>query len=310
VRAEASGLINHISDFDSFHFDRHAELAKPMPEPRPKGLGGMDFPRHAGFYMHLWAFAYSKTGDAKFAHWISKMIEHHWKARDLKTGILPSNTRGSQAQTATVESTLSLAVSLLESADRLSEGDLKQQCQRTGREYADAVLRLPHRPGEGKFLASFPVKNGPAEQPDYGEPYRYGYGGGFTADNAALLLALHRLTGNSAALHLAEQFAEYYAKNDPPPAHEIVRAHVYASVIGLFADLYALQRRPSHLQQADRYARLAIERLFHHGLFRGATSIDHYEGDLMVANLAYNLVWLHALKASSGLPVPPNYFNR
>jgi hypothetical protein len=310
VRAEADGLLNHISDLGTFFFDRHADLVKPLAEPRPKGLGGMDFPRHAGFYLHAWAFAYGKTGDSKYVKWSRQLIDHHWIARHAKTGILPSTTRGSQAQTATVESTLSLAVSLLDAAAFLPPREPKEQFQNAGRDYANAVLRLPHRPSEGKFLASFPINAEPGQPADYSEPYRYGYGGGFTADNAALLLAVFRRTQDERALKLAEGFADYYAKHDPPPAHEIVRAHVYASIIGLFADLYELQKNPQHLQQAERYARLAIERLFYRGLFRGATSIDHYEGDLMVGNLAYNLLWLHSLKEKANVFVAPNYFNR
>jgi hypothetical protein len=310
VRAEADGLLNHISDFETYHFDRHAELSKPLPQPRPKGLGGLDFPRHAGFYIHVWSFLYSKTGESKYADWAIQLLDHHWRARDATTGILPSTTRGSQSQTATAESTLSLAVSLLESAARLSASPLKDRCEKAGREYAAAVMRLPHQPTEGKSVATFPVKSGPLAAPDFSEPYRYGYGGGFTADNAALLLAVFRLTGDQRAMDIARGFASYYEKNDPPGAHEIVRAHVYASIVGLFTDLYSLTNESSHLRQAERYARLSIERLFYRGLFRGATSIDHYEGDLMVGNLAYNLLWLHAVKTKELGSVSPNYFNR
>lgn len=309
VRAEASGLINHVTDFETYHFDRHADLFKSMPEPRPKGGGGLDFPRHAGFYIHLWAFAFEKTKDQKYANWVTNLIEHHWRARN-EYGILPSTTRGSQSQTATVESTLSLAVSLLESAALLPSGALKDRCQNAGEAYANAVLQLPHRPSEGKFVTSFGIKTNPREKAEFGEPFRYGYGGGFTCDNASLLLAVHRLTGNKKAFELAEAFAAFYAQTNPPPAHEIVRTHVYASIIGLFTDLYALKKKSEHLQQAERYAQTAISRLFYKGLLRGATAINHYEGDLMPGNLVYNLLWLHSVKHQSAPPIPPNYFNR
>ena len=92
-----------------------------------------------------------------------------------------------------------------------------------------------------------------------------------------LLVAAHRLTGDRPARQLAEDFARYYAQHEPPPPWEIVRAHTYASLIGLFADLYDVGRRPEHLAQAERHARMAVERLFWRGLFRGATSINHYE---------------------------------
>jgi hypothetical protein len=143
------------------------------------------------------------------------------------------------------------------------------------------VLRLPHQATEGKFLSTLHSKPGAVRTPDYSEPYRYGYGGGFSADNASLLLAVHRLTPNEQALKLATDFARFYSRNDPPPAYEIVRAHVYASIIGLFIDVYTLTKESTYLAQAERYARLAIERLFYNGLFRGATAVDHYESDLM-----------------------------
>lgn len=304
VRREADGLINHVTDLDNYNFDRHADLFKALPTPRARGGGGLDFPRHAGFYIHVWGSLYSKTQDQKYAEWILKMIDHHWRARTAD-GILPSTTRGAQSQIITAESTLSLGVSLLETAAILPAGNLKERCQSAGEAYAKAVLQLAHQPREGKFLSTTQ-----SQKPDYSEPYRYGYGGGFTADNAVLCLAVHRLVKNPEALKLAEEFAAYYTAHEPPPAHEIVRAHVYASIIGLFNDLYSLTQKPTHLEQAERYAKLSIERLFHNGLFRGATSIDHYESDLMVGNLAYNLLWLESMKTKAAIKPAPNYFNR
>jgi hypothetical protein len=171
-------------------------------------------------------------------------------------------------------------------------------------------VQLPHRASDGKFLASIHRKTPLERVEELSDPYRYGYGGNFTADNASLLLAAHRLTKNEAALKLAEEFARFYAKSEPPAPHEVVRAHVYASIIGLFTDLYSLRGDPSHLAQAERYAQLAIERLYYKGLFRGATGVDHYEGDLMPGNLAYNLLWLDSVKKKSRLEIKPNYFNR
>jgi hypothetical protein len=308
VRREMEGLINHVTNLRDFHFDRHADLFTSLPESRTSG-GGMDFPRHAGFYIQAWGFLYSKTPEKKYADWILQMIGHHWPHRD-KNGILPSTTRGAQAQIASVESTLSLGVSLLETAAILPPGEIRERCQSAGEEYTKAVVRLPHRAREGKFLASM-YRKPPAEIVEqFSDPYRYGYGGNFTADNASLLLAVHRLTGNQSALKLAEELAAFYARNDPPPPYEVVRAHVYASIIGLFTDLYSLRKDPAHLAQAERHAELAIERLYYKGLFRGATGIDHYEGDLMPGNLAYNLVWLDTVKSKGPLELKPNYFNR
>lgn len=212
---------------------------------------------------------------------------------------------------ASSETRLSFSVSVLEAARALPPGEARDRYALAASSFVDSILRLPHRPGEGRFLIEFPVDRKPEEATgDYSRPYEYGYGGGFTADDAALLVAARRLTGDPRAMRLAEDFPAYYASHEPPPASEIVRAHVYAAIVGLFNDLYDLTRDRKYLEQTERHARLAIERLFHRGLFRGATGINHYEGDMMVGNLLYNLVWLHALKENTKVRVEPNYFNR
>jgi hypothetical protein len=45
-------------------------------------------------------------------------------------------------------------------------------------------------------------------------------------------------------------------------------------------------------------------------MFRGATNINHYEGDMMESCLTYNLVWLQALDKNSDIKIEPNYFTR
>jgi len=309
VRGEGDGLMNHVVNLETFAFNRHADVRRPLPTPRPR-MGYMDFPRHGGFYIHLWAFLYAKTGEAKYLEWSLKMLDKHWKGRNPVSG-LPSGCPGRGDRTASTETMLSFSISVLQAAPLLPEGEPRKHCQTVGRAFLDSLLRLPHRPGQGQFLVDLPLDSKPEQATgEYSKPYEYGYGGGFTADNAALLVAAHRLTGDPRALALAEGFAAYYAAHDPPPPTEIVRAHVYASILGLFADLYDRTAKPEYLGQAERYARLAIERLFHRGLFRGATGINHYEGDMMVGNLVYNLVWLHALQNRTRVKVEPNYFNR
>ena len=60
VRGEADGLLNHVVNLESFAFDRHADIRRPLPTPRPGRMGYLDFPRHGGFYIHLWTFMHSR----------------------------------------------------------------------------------------------------------------------------------------------------------------------------------------------------------------------------------------------------------
>jgi hypothetical protein len=308
VEAEADGLINHIKNLDNFDFDRHADINTPMPVPRPEKYGGLDFARHAGFYIGLWTFAYSKTKDEKYLDWSQKMIEHHWALRSPESG-LPPDRKG--AKNASAVSTLSLALNLLEAAELLPEGSVRKKYEDVATAYLDAILRLPHKAAEGKFLIDLPMDAKPEDATGtYGEPYTYGYGGGFSADYAGLLLGVYRITKDARALRLAEGFADFYSKNNPPPLTEAVYARVYATIIGLFNDLYELNKKTEYLEQSKRYAKIGIETLYHDGLFRGAANVGHYEASMMVGNLVYNLVWLHALEKHEAVKIEPNYFAR
>ncbi len=306
--AEADGLINHIKNLDNFDFDRHADIHTPMPIPRPEKYGGMDFARHGGFYIGLWSFAYSKTGDEKYLDWAQKMIDHHWLARSRASG-LPPDKKG--AKNASAVSTLSLALNLLEGAQLLPQGAVRTKYEDVASTYLDAIMRLPHKPTEGKFLIDLPMDATPESATGtYGEPYVYGYGGGLSADYAGLLVGVYRMTNDPRALRLAESFADYYSTNNPPPITEAVYARVYASIIGLLNDLYELTGKPNYLEQSKRYGKIAIEALYHRGLFRGASNVGHYEASMGVGNLVYNLVWLDALNNKSRLKPEPNYFAR
>ncbi len=306
VKGEADGLINHIVDLNTFAWSRHAHITNPLPTPRPAGLNVADFPRHGGFYIALWTFVHAKTGDPKYLDWAMRAIDHHWRLKQAPLN-LPPFTQDSR--NVAVESAFSLAVSLLESAALLPAGNARTRYETVARTYLDAFAAMPHRPREGKFLTRCRLDATPSEATGGTHPWSAAYGGAFTADDGVLCCAVYRLTGREEFLTLARQAAEYYAA-ESPPRDRVVRAHVYGAVLTLFLDLYSQTHEAEFLTQARRYGRLAIERLYWNGLFRGATGIDFYESQLMVSNLVYGLVWLHALERDAGTAVPPNYFNR
>ena len=125
---------------------------------------------------------------------------------------------------------LSFSVSVLEAARFLPAGAARDRLRNDRQGVLDSILRLPHRPGDGQFLVNFPVDRKPEEAAGtYSKPFRYGYGGGFTADNAVLLLAVHRLTGDPRAFGRPRPLPPTTRTHDPPPPTEIVRAHVYAA---------------------------------------------------------------------------------
>jgi hypothetical protein len=208
-----------------------------------------------------------------------------------------------------MESAFSLAISLLQSAPLLPKGKEREHYEEVANTYLDAIARMPHKPVEGYFLTGCKLDAAPSEATGPTVPWSSAYGGKFTADDALLCCAAYRLTGKEAFLRMAKDAAEFYSKHEPPPPSEIVQAQVYAAILTLFLDLHDQTGGPEYLAQAKRYAKLAIERLYCNGLFRGATGINYYESQLMVGNLIYALVWLHVKDKGLGLKVEPDYFD-
>src|SRR5690606_20808577 len=95
---------------------------------------------------------------------------------------------------ASAASTLALALSLLESAELLDEGPVREKYESVAKTYMDGILRMPHKPATGEFLVTLQMNQTPENATgDYGEPYKFGYGGGFSADYAILLAGIYRL---------------------------------------------------------------------------------------------------------------------
>ena len=309
LRAEGDGLLEHVVDLDTFDFDRHAGHREAPARAAAAGRGLHGLPPPRGLLHRP----------------VDLPPRPHRRAALPGVGSADGGPPGAEARPA-----LGPAAVLRPGAGARLGGERAELLgDRPRGRRAPPARRGARPPGAARARVRGrnpgpPAPGGrgraPRRRPDRREgrrrpgrvhrPYLCAYGGGFTANDAVLLLALHRLTGDPRALALARACAGHYARSEPPPPWEVVRAQVYGSIIGLFSDLYELEGRAGDLAQAERFARLAIERLYHRGLFRGATGIDHYEGSLMVSNLVYGLVRLHTLKARSPVAAPPDTFNR
>ena len=291
VTAHASGLINHVVNLNTFEFCRHASIMEPLPVPRPEDPGFLDFPRHGGFFLQTWAFAYSKSGDAQYLEWIEGLLDHH-ENTVLDSGLLPGCSPGSSRPTgASLGSTFSCALSMLESVPLLEGTETAGRVERIALGYIDAVAEQSRiANSEPRFTAA--------------------YGAGALAGSVMNYIHAYRLTGDERFPPMARAVAERYADLDEIPEVRNTPAQVFGSIVNLMLDMHELDGDPRWVEAAESYAQTGIERLYYDGLFRGATELWYYESELWVSNLVYALARLHAITEDTEHQVPYTAFQR
>lgn len=312
VLGEANGCINHVVDLKTFDFNRHADISNLLPEPRREGTRFLDFPRHGGFYLYLWAFAYSKTGNEKYLGWVKGMLDHFEANTHPKSGLMRMATKDRNREVARLGSSLSTALTLLEAAPLLGDSDQGNGCTRMGRALIGAIASLPHKLEERKFVSSCAYA-GPVEKDKlrWREPgYTAHYGKGFLGTSARMWAHAYELTGSESCLDIARAMAQYYAEAGGVPEAEHTRAQVFGTALNLMLDLHQHDRGKQWLPAANAYAQQAIKKLYYNGLFRGATGLHYYESELWVSNLVHALLRLHSLVDDRDVTVEALHFAR
>jgi hypothetical protein len=308
VRGEADGLfLYHFRDKQNFGFNRHANIVKPDALFEPN----MDFPRHGGFYMELWALLYKKTGERKYADWCIGLADHFWRKRDPETGLVNAQASDNLSWP---QSTLSLGISMFIAHDLAGEAlpDFPKQAAA----HLEQYLRVPHRPAECKIFIAVPMKGGdPTDFKWLGNRastapfWDSNYGSGGAEQYAMMACQAYRRTRDPRFLKFAEDTIVGFSTQ--APCKDInIPARVYGVLISLCLDLHELADKSRYLELAEQYAAEAIDRYFAENLFRGATGLDYYEAELGVEDLAYGLLHLHVVKAGAALPMAPNYTDR
>ncbi|MFP4249649.1 MAG: hypothetical protein ACLFU7_08305 [Armatimonadota bacterium] len=290
VIGEADGIINHITDMDTFVFNRHADITRVLPDPRPEDLQSLDFPNSASRYLRLWAFAWSKTGDEKYLDWSNRLLDHlEWTRIDGDGGlpVLSARSTRPQPDSAWWTSTMLVGMSLLEYAPLLGDTPTADRF----REFGEEMMAL---------CAEQPLPS--ADRPPIFHVER-GMGGPKTFWAQA-----YRMTGNEHFLEAARRMAMPYLALEQMPEDIPLRAQSYGVAINLMMDMYEFESDPKWLEAAEKYARWAIETLYFNGLFRGTPDLWYQDAHLGTATLVYALVRVDAAVEDAGVEVPPNVY--
>lgn len=297
----ADALYQHITEPETFEYSRHAPILARAHQPI--GDRSFDFPRHGGFYILDWSFAYVNGGVDHHLHLAKTMDAYHHGHLD-RWGGLPIESRtpvddpvGFHAKNSPVQE-LSLGFSLLEAAD-LIEGQ-EADTARTWREhahiYVDGFFNAPHDLEKGIYA----VLSDQVDNSVFKEATVWGsrYGAGAVGSYAVLCVGLYRRLGEDRLLDWAVAVDEAHQQT-PIPDDVQMPAIDMGHAIALAADLYDVTGEERFLQRAVARAETAIERYAtDSGLLRGALGIDWYESQMGVAYLVHALARTAALQES------------
>ncbi|MGI5820275.1 MAG: hypothetical protein ACOX9R_19485 [Armatimonadota bacterium] len=143
VRGQADGLLNHVKDLNTFAFCRHADITKVLPDPRPEELLNslLDFQSVGGNLIHLWAFVWSKTGDAKYHDWIERMTDYFETCRLQESGMLPVLSQHAYRPSLQPSpgSTLNVGMLMLQASALMEGTDLGARLETFGTELIEVV---------------------------------------------------------------------------------------------------------------------------------------------------------------------------
>lgn len=277
-------------------FNRHADYGKVMYEPTDftTRLRSMPWIKHSGLYAYSYAFLSNKAPDADLKYREKGIGELYWNHRDPKTNLVQSclNTPASveNGQYSDMQNSM-LCYYLLKTAHiDPSNGEARDHAlamlQALDHYHWDAATNTYRewvRP-DGTPVITPETKKAAAANPwtfSYGEGMipRYGrimaYAARTEKDDTCRTAAI-RVVGLLKAAPLPESFTP----------EEI------GFGIQLNLDVYDLTGEKAYLEEAERLAKIAVEKLFAHGLIRRGPGEKFYEAKVGPGDLAAGLLRL------------------
>lgn len=296
----ALGLWEHqIANHKNGGFDRHATYYKHGPND------GMDFSRHAGFYIRTWGEAYAHTGESVFLEAIDTLLTRYEKKRDPKTGLIESK-RGSKD----FWPALSLAIDC-DAAARKVPDPLASRLRAFAAREDEIFCSLPHDlPGQKGFITGIDKQTGqPSTDPT--PLWDAHYGGATTAALGMLCVARYENVGKVGYLPLIVGAADAYLCSIP---EEDVDAWpmTFGHVISLELAAWRATAKREYFDRARELSELAIKLYFQDNpLPRASLKTGHYEAITGADTLVFALLetHLHSLHITA-VRAPDNTIDR
>jgi hypothetical protein len=275
-RKFALGVWEHqIANHKTGGFDRHAPYFEHGP------VDGKDFARHGAFYIGTWCYAWKYTKDETFLRAIEAVLARFERKRVQKDGSLVGT----------------LGPLDLEIAATMVPDPLAQRLRAfAAKEDELTMVELRKQFGGGPNV--------------YTPRWQNGYSAGTLASSAMFYLGRYEQTNHPAYRDILIRTADLYVDSLP---EEDVDAwpQSFAQVISTEVAAYRLTKKPGYLEQARRFARLAVEIFWQdHPLPRASKQTGHYEAITGGDSLALALLEVHAAMHGLTNYIPSNTIDR
>jgi len=312
VERFARGLQYHWIDDERSEYIRHANIE--VKEYLEQHARSCDFPRHGGFYILDWAFAFNQTGEPEFLSQIRTMTDYWWPKRDERCLLLIESRAPETADrfhnVNAPGQTLSLGISLLESAELLETDDaeLLATMRERGLVYLEGFLNAPHDIENGIYVILCHRETGAITETM--SIWGSVYGVWPVSYTALMALRAWQLTGDERILEWAKSAGCHYLR-EPLPVGVAIPAMDAGLALGLLADLFQVTGDSEWLEGGMTLANTLIDAYFDKELPRGAAGIDWYESQMGPGFLLHGLARLALLaRDNDNCPLEGDYTAR
>ncbi|MBD3293295.1 MAG: hypothetical protein GF393_10245 [Armatimonadia bacterium] len=307
VERFAEGLDNHWTETSAgepLEYIRHAYISKVAHHPR--GTRSCDFPRHGGFYILDWSFAWLQTGRNDFNNQVNTMLDYWWEKR-FDSGLLAIESRtenddGRFIGKGSAFQPISLAASLLDTADLVEDADPDRAAvMRTRAEtYLAGFLSAPHQPDARVFVNTCDLSE---DDVDRGAAcWGSVYGSSAAGGPAVLCLRSFKATGDGRLLDWARSVAEWYCET-PFPSETAVPAADAGMALELLAGLCEVDGVERWREPGLKMAAEIAEVYCDGPLPRGAAGIGWYESQMLPGYLLHGIARMALMDEKSSCPV-------
>ncbi len=280
----AIGLWQHqIANHETGAFNRHAGYWQHQ------ATEGVDFPRHAGFYLRTWAAAYAHSKDEQFLHMIDVLLNRYEKKRDPETGLIESYTGQASSWPA---STLSLGIDCDGAAHHVPE-PLASRLRAFAAREDELFCSLPHNVKEnGGFLTV--VSRGTGEATARRTPrWEARDGGSTTAQVGMMCVSRYDNTGKTGYRDLMVAAADAYLDWLPRETDD-AWPMTFGHAISLELAAWRHSAKPAYIERARKLGEMAVRTFWGtNALPRASVKTAHYETITGADTLALALLELH-----------------